>query len=49
MLASTRNIGGPINEFNYIGFRIASIPEPSTLLLGAIATVGLLMRRPRWN
>ncbi len=30
-----------------IGFRVASIPEPSTLLLGALVTVGLLMRRRR--
>ena len=27
------------------GFRVASIPEPSTLLLAALATVGLLVRR----
>ena len=26
-----------------------AIPEPSTLLLGAMATVGLLMRRRRWS
>jgi formylglycine-generating enzyme required for sulfatase activity len=32
-----------------VGFRVASsaIPEPSTLLLGAVASVGLLLRRRR--
>ncbi len=31
---------------NRVGFRVArSIPEPSSLLLGALASVGLLMRR----
>jgi len=30
-----------------VGFRVASIPEPSTLLLGVMASVGLLMRRRR--
>ncbi|MCH8840354.1 MAG: SUMF1/EgtB/PvdO family nonheme iron enzyme [Planctomycetes bacterium] len=38
----------PGMEFGEQGFRVASIPEPSTLLLGAMATVGLLMRR-RWS
>jgi len=33
-------------EFDKIGFRVASIiPEPSTLLLGALASLGMLMRR----
>jgi len=31
------------------GFRVASIPEPSSLLLGTLATVGLLGRRRRWR
>lgn len=30
---------------NDVGFRVASIPEPSTILLGALATVGMLLRR----
>ncbi len=33
-------------EFGDVGFRVASaIPEPSTLLLGALASLGLLMRK----
>jgi sulfatase modifying factor 1 len=34
-------------EFNNLGFRVASIPEPSTVLLAAMACVGLLLRRKR--
>jgi hypothetical protein len=37
----------PHHEFNIIGFRVASIPEPSTMLMGALATVGLLVWRRR--
>ena len=37
----------PSIEFNLIGFRVASIPEPSTVLLGALAGVGVLQRRRR--
>jgi formylglycine-generating enzyme required for sulfatase activity len=45
LLSSNRFSYSPSNGFGGIGFRVASIPEPSTLLLGAMATVGLLMRR----
>jgi hypothetical protein len=46
LLASTRNLGGiPSVGSEDTGFRVASIPEPSTLLLGAIASLGLLLRR----
>jgi formylglycine-generating enzyme required for sulfatase activity len=34
-------------EFYDLGFRVASIPEPSTLLMGALAAAGLLVRRRR--
>jgi formylglycine-generating enzyme required for sulfatase activity len=39
----------PTGEDSTIGFRVAStiIPEPSTMLLGALAAGGLLMRRRR--
>ncbi len=45
LLSSTRVYGDPTIEIFYIGFRVASIPEPSSLLLGALASMGLLMRR----
>jgi len=45
LAASGRDVGVPAIENNVIGFRVASIPEPSTLLLGAMTAVGLLMRR----
>jgi len=41
------SVNHPSVEVVSVGFRVASIPEPSTLLLGAMATVGLLMRRRR--
>jgi formylglycine-generating enzyme required for sulfatase activity len=42
--ASYRNYDDPERFFDLIGFRVASIPEPSTLLLGALASLGLLWR-----
>jgi len=48
--ASIRNNISPNYENLDVGFRVASvasIPEPSTLLLGALASPGLLMRRRR--
>jgi formylglycine-generating enzyme required for sulfatase activity len=47
LLASIRGVNGPSSESNDVGFRVASIPEPSTMCLGALATVGLLLRRNR--
>ena len=35
----------PTHKASDIGFRVASIPEPSSLLLGALASVGFLVRR----
>ena len=43
---SSANIA-PADEFDSVGFRVASIPEPGTLLLVAMATLGLLLRRKR--
>jgi formylglycine-generating enzyme required for sulfatase activity len=34
-------------EDEFIGFRVAGIPEPATTLLGALATLGLLLWRRR--
>ena len=43
LAASTQGDSPSAGTFN-LGFRVASIPEPSTLLLGAMAAVGLLMQ-----
>jgi formylglycine-generating enzyme required for sulfatase activity len=48
LLASERRgseVNGPASHRSYGGFRVATIPEPSTLLLGAIAGMSLLWRR----
>jgi formylglycine-generating enzyme len=43
--AISRNSNIPSDENYDIGFRVATVPEPSTVLLGTLAVVGLLMRR----
>lgn len=35
----------PTLESSTVGFRVASVPEPSTALLGSLAVCGLMMRR----
>lgn len=46
--SSWRNGSNPaLSESSFLGFRVASIPEPSTALLGILTTVGLLLRRRR--
>jgi len=45
--SSVRSYVFPITEAITVGFRVASIPEPGTLLLGALAGLGLLWRRRR--
>ena len=45
--SSNRNSFNPLNEFSDIGFRVASIPEPSSPLLGVLASLGLLVRVKR--
>ncbi len=47
LLSSYRLSIYPADVYSDIGFRVASIPEPSTALLGALATAGLLVRRRR--
>jgi hypothetical protein len=42
-----RGINHPTNEVGNIGFRVASIPEPSSALLGVSTTAGLMLRRRR--
>ena len=34
---------GPSYEFSFVGFRVASVPEPSSLLI--ISAAGLFLRR----
>jgi len=45
LLAVFRSDIDPTFESSDIGFRVATVPEPSTVLLGALAAAGLLMRR----
>ena len=49
LLSSVRvNVFPTVESIGNFGFRVASVvPEPSTLLLGLLAAVGLLMRRRR--
>lgn len=43
--SSTRSSLNPTLEDSSIGFRVATVPEPSTLLLGVLGMIGLLW----WN
>jgi hypothetical protein len=45
--SSVRDNVNPTFEDSSVGFRVASTPEPSSLLLAAMAGVGLLLRRKR--
>lgn len=46
-MSSRRRDFFPLVANHDIGFRVASIPEPSSLLLGALASLGVLPRRKR--
>ncbi|WP_146575145.1 SUMF1/EgtB/PvdO family nonheme iron enzyme [Botrimarina hoheduenensis] len=43
--AGFRNLGSPTFEDSGVGFRVATVPEPSAVLMGALAACGLLLRR----
>ena len=43
--ASTRSNNFPTNEDSRYGFRVASVPEPSTGLLVVLGLSGLLLKR----
>ena len=45
--ASTRNNGDPTNEGNFVGFRVASVPEPSAVVLTLLSVSACLTRRRR--
>lgn len=47
LLSSGRDGNDPSFEFNSIGFRVASVPEPSSLLLTTLASGLMLIRRKR--
>lgn len=45
LLAANRFVGSPAGGIDIIGFRVASIPEPSTLLLLCFGSLAALWRR----
>ena len=51
--SSSRNTFGPSNEFNYVGFRVASlssdavVPEPSMMVIGMVFGLGGLAAKRR--
>ena len=45
--AWSRSLDSPSYEVNFFGFRVASVPEPSTGLLVLLGLSGLLLRRRR--
>jgi formylglycine-generating enzyme required for sulfatase activity len=47
LASSSRSSGAPSNVDGYIGFRVASVPEPTSLLLTMLAGGVMLARRKR--
>lgn len=47
LASSTRVIYDPLDESNNVGFRLSSIPEPSSLIFGGITLLGCCLRRKR--
>jgi formylglycine-generating enzyme required for sulfatase activity len=45
--SSFRHQYNPYDEYNYIGFRVASVPEPCTLSLLALGSLALVRRKRR--
>ena len=45
--ASSRDNIGPAIEYDFVGFRVASVPEPSGLVLTVLASGLMLVRRKR--
>ena len=47
--SSSRLEYGPTNEFRNLGFRVATVPEPSTYALILMAGAGWLLAKRRWS
>jgi hypothetical protein len=47
--ASVRSIYDPTAEFDLIGFRVSEVPEPATIVILALASLGVLHRQRRDN
>jgi formylglycine-generating enzyme required for sulfatase activity len=47
LYSSTRYSTPPSEEYNYIGFRLAAVPEPSSLVLTMLASGVMVIRRRR--
>jgi sulfatase modifying factor 1 len=47
LLSSDRSFNGPANEDNNVGFRLASVPEPTSIVLTMLAGGMMLIRRKR--
>jgi len=45
LLASIRNSGFPADEDNGIGFRVSEVPEPCSILMLALGSLGIFRRR----
>jgi hypothetical protein len=45
LLASRRDSNDPSVEFSAVGFRVASIPEPASIMLCVTGVVMLVLRR----
>lgn len=43
--ANIRSVNNPTNEFNVFGFRVSTVPEPSTIAVLALGTLVTLRRR----
>ena len=45
LYAANRNYDTPTYEYHIYGFRVSEVPEPATIVMLALAGVGMLRRR----